>query len=381
MVPQGNDLTSDSECVTEAVDAKVCFFGDFDPDYPREAVVRRALRRAGATVFECNCAIKHSAKGRGGGLLYVPRAYRALLLRSSQYRDRITHFYVPHNNHTIVPLAWLLARKNGAAVIVDAFDPAFQIALLHGRGEMEARLRSWTERVALSMADRVLVTTDEFRVLYTEMHGLNPARIRVIPPGADEMKFRARDRLGLRDDGFSVLYWGRFHRHHGVRTIIQAAELLTGHDGIRFDLVGDGLEADGARRLASELNLGNVRFHGFTGDEELVDSIERADVCLGLLSQHVCAQCSITNKVSEALAMGKAVITAESPATKRVFSHRQHAYLVQPENPRALAEAILELQADEQLRERLGREGKQLYTDQLSEQAIARLLARVLATT
>jgi glycosyltransferase involved in cell wall biosynthesis len=355
---------------------KVCFFGDYAQEYPRELNIKNALSKKGVEVLECNCAIKHSKQGRGNILFYLPKAYYRLLRQFFALETDFDYFLIPQNNRLIVPLAFLLSRIKRKRVIIDAFDLAYETAIIRGKSCLEAIIRHLIERLALRLSDHVLALTQAFKSQYVHMHNLNPSKISVLPPGANENKFKYIGHSPSQDNGFRVLYWGNFLRHHGVDAILEAAALLRDHKDIRFVFVGKGLEADRMQQFAAENLLAQVEFLGFVPDQELLEQIRDSHVCLGVFSKNIKAQCSITNKVSEALAMGKAVITNESPATLHHFNNRQDIYLVPPEDPQALAEAILALQADQQLRKYLERNARRCFEKQFSEVALgARLFS------
>ena len=61
----------------------------------------------------------------------------------------------------------------------------------------------------------------------------------------------------------------------------------------------------------------------------------------------------IPSKVYDICAAGVPFITADTPAIREVFTHKKNAYLVPPGNPNALAEAILDLKNDPELRLRI----------------------------
>jgi glycosyltransferase involved in cell wall biosynthesis len=72
---------------------------------------------------------------------------------------------------------------------------------------------------------------------------------------------------------------------------------------------------------------------------------------------------TVQNKIYEAIAVGKPLISGDSPAIRQVFTHGENIYLCERANGNALAEAILTLWKDRQLRENISRNGYQLYKE------------------
>nr|WP_283102322.1 glycosyltransferase [Haloplanus sp. XH21] len=204
------------------------------------------------------------------------------------------------------------------------------------------------------------------------MYGIPKERFVRLPPGADEDWFYPREEIGKRET-FTVLYWGNFLPHHGVGTIIGAAAELR-DEPYEFVFLGSGPEQERYREMAEELALSNVRFEGFVPREDQQEWIASSHVALGVFADDPRSLASITNKVSEAVASKKAVITEESPAISDWFEHGKSIYTVPPKDPVALADAIETLAADPDLVARLEDGGYEVYRDHFDVEAIGAIL-------
>ena len=141
-------------------------------------------------------------------------------------------------------------------------------------------------------------------------------------------------------EGFNVLFFGNFIPLQGVQYIIRAAKLLENDKRIQFDIIGDGQTYGQVRMLAEELQVQNVIFHERQSIHELARSISRADVCLGVFGGTGKAQRVIPNKVYEAIATARAVLTADTPAVRELLMDRRDVLLCQSANPADLADKI-----------------------------------------
>ena len=113
---------------------------------------------------------------------------------------------------------------------------------------------------------------------------------------------------------------------------------------------------------------------GWTSYPDLSNRIAESEICLGIFSKEPKAQRVIPCKVFNILAMGKPLITADTPATREVFTHGKNAYLIPPGDSHALAEAILLLHKDSDLREKIAVEGRNLYLSRFSYRALGKSL-------
>jgi glycosyltransferase involved in cell wall biosynthesis len=71
---------------------------------------------------------------------------------------------------------------------------------------------------------------------------------------------------------------------------------------------------------------------------------------------------TVQNKIYEAAAMRKALLSGDSQAIRQVFTHGQDIYLCERANGQAIADAILVLWKDAGLRQRIAANAYQLYT-------------------
>ena len=126
--------------------------------------------------------------------------------------------------------------------------------------------------------------------------------------------------------------------------------------------------------MAAALGLTNLEFTGFMPVVDLSAMINDFDVCLGIFGATPKTQRVIPNKIYEALAMAKPVITAQTPAIEELFTDGKNILLCQTANPADLAQKILLLKNDFGLRQIIARNGYRLYQEQCCPRVIAKKL-------
>jgi glycosyltransferase involved in cell wall biosynthesis len=85
------------------------------------------------------------------------------------------------------------------------------------------------------------------------------------------------------------------------------------------------------------------------------------DVCLGVFGNTVKTQRVIANKVYEAIAMAKSVISADTQGMGELFEDRKNILFCRRADPEDLAEKILELKNNEELRSKIAQSGYELF--------------------
>ncbi|MGD9706497.1 MAG: glycosyltransferase [Candidatus Delongbacteria bacterium] len=144
----------------------------------------------------------------------------------------------------------------------------------------------------------------------------------------------------------------RLHKDH--ETVIKAAQkILMFRTDISFVLVGDGPTYEDCKRMAKY----EPRII-FTGKQNEVESIMNA--CdIGVLTTNIKIHGEgISNSILEFMAVGKPVIATDGGGTGEIINNNQTGYLIEPGNPDQLADKILYLTDNADVRNSMGQEGR-----------------------
>lgn len=201
---------------------------------------------------------------------------------------------------------------------------------------------------ALAHADAVIAITEELAHSYLEA-GLPQDRLVRIPNGVDTARFhppdpasrrRLREALGLPVDAAIVLFVGIVHPRKGVDRLLEAWPTIEArHPQAMLALVGplnsptDAAPPDFVNHLRSR--AARYRIH-LTGAQEEVDRFYRAADVFALPSRME----GLPNALLEAMACGLPAVSSPLPGVSEVIEHNVNGWLVPPNNPAALPEAI-----------------------------------------
>ena len=139
---------------------------------------------------------------------------------------------------------------------------------------------------------------------------------------------------------------------------------------VRFDINGSGQTFGPVKKEASDLGLKNVRFLGKTPFGEIPWHIAEADACIGILGSTEKASRVIPNKVYECAAMGKPIITGDSPAIREVFTDGKDMLFCALADASSLADKIRLLIKDPALRRTLSIESAETFRKRCSPKII-----------
>ena len=161
-----------------------------------------------------------------------------------------------------------------------------------------------------------------------------------------------------------VLFVGRLDEEKHVDELLHAVALLHQQVAereldIRLDIVGDGSRRAAWEQLAARLGVRErVVFHGFVGEDALVEAYARCDVfCMPGIAE---LQSLAT---MEAMAAGKPVIAADAMALPHLVQPGRNGWLYPPGDVPALAGHLLCLLTDSNARARMGAASRQLIAE------------------
>jgi glycosyltransferase involved in cell wall biosynthesis len=179
--------------------------------------------------------------------------------------------------------------------------------------------------------------------------GVSAERVRTICNGIDVQRFTY---TGSQRDGPAVLV-ARLSPEKDIDTLLRAAALAVAHDpAFRLEIAGDGPCREALRQTCAELGLQEqVRFLGQVRD--VPGLLARAGMfVLSSISEGI----SLT--LLEAMACGLPLVATRVGGNPEVIAEGETGFLVPPQNPPALADALLRLRRDPSLCMQLGQAGR-----------------------
>jgi glycosyltransferase involved in cell wall biosynthesis len=346
----------------------VCCFGAWDPAYPRNRMVRAGLASAGFGVFEARADGKRAW-----------RRWPALAAAWSRVAGRTDLVLVPEFRHKDVPLARALkgARPLVFDPLVSRWDTLVEDWRLHVQGSGQARWNRAIDRWAFRAADRLLCDTWAHGELFVEL-GAERSRLRRVLVGAEPAFFHVPP--PPEQGPVRVTYIGGFLPLHGIATLLEALALLEARAGslppFIVQLVGAGIDHDEARRKAQALKLTRVEFTGRMAYEDAPRVLASSHVALGAFGKGEKTGRVIPHKLWQGLAAGRAVVSGDGEGPREVFTDGVHLRLTPRGDAAALADALAELAASRDLRERLGAAGRARACELGTFEAVGRQLAQ-----
>jgi glycosyltransferase involved in cell wall biosynthesis len=180
---------------------------------------------------------------------------------------------------------------------------------------------------------------------------------------------------------FNVMFAGNIGEAQGLRTVVEAAQLLQDLPEVQFVLVGDGISLPQLQDMVRQKNLTNVRFLGRYPESEMSALYALADVLLVHLKDDPLFRITIPHKVFAYMASGKPILAAVAGDSARIITDTGAGVSCAPESPEALATAVRELYRMSQGElDGMAQNGMQAARNEYSRERLVRQIEVVLST-
>ncbi len=234
------------------------------------------------------------------------------------------------------------------------------------------------EEVTLRSATRIIVVSEALRAELL-LRRIAAERICVNPNAVDADFFcpgrgraNGRKELNVAQGEVLIGFVGSFSFWHGIEVLQQAILRLLSKGlpcRLRFVLIGDGLlHGEMRSALAEYEKAGAVIFTGPLPREKVAEYLDATDI---LVAPHVPMPdgsrfFGSPTKLFEYMAMGKGIVASRLEQLAEVLEHERTAWLVTPGDAEELAEGILRLAVDPELRSALGSAARRIAIERHS---------------
>ncbi len=172
-------------------------------------------------------------------------------------------------------------------------------------------------------------------------------------------------------DSFVVGYAGRHGIAQGLQTVLEAAEMVSTQREIQFAFFGDGPEKRKLVEFVERRGLKNVRFFPPRPAAEMPAILSCFDAAVVPLKKLELFQGALPCKLFECMAAGLAVVVSIEGEAKRLVNKAHGGLAIAPEDPHSMADAILTIWRNPEVRKAMGRSGREYVLSHCSRQNAA----------
>ena len=269
----------------------------------------------------------------------------------------------------------------GVRYIFDHHDASPELYISkHEKKDAFYWIQVWLERQTYRASDVVMVTNSSYRDLATTRGGIDPANVFIVRNGPDPSTFKRRPVVPALRHGkrYLVGYVGTMSVQEGLDILLDVASYIKklGRRDVHFTCVGGGPGLATLRKMVREKDVGDlVNFTGRVPDEQLLDILSTADVCVNPDKPCQMNDISTMIKIMEYMALGKPIVQFALKEAR--FSADGASLYADNQNRVAdFAAKILWLLENPAERDRMGQLGRKRVEEELAWQySVPNLLA------
>lgn len=281
-----------------------------------------------------------------------------------------------------------LARRTGARLVFEARDIwPLSLQVLRGLPDSHPYVR-YLRRIevrAYTCADAVISNLRN-AVSHMVEAGMDASKFTWIPNGVSREEKGTPEPLPaeiiarLPKGKFIVGYTGSLNTANAPVDLVEAADRLRKHDDIAFVIVGKGREQEKLAQMIRNRGLDAVTMIEAIPKRQVPTILAAFDACyIGLHSKPLFRLGVSPNKLFDYLASGRPILYAIDSGDYRPVEEAGAGIEVAPENPTALAEAILDLKSrSPEERAEMGRRGIESIEKQYTYEELTDTLEAVL---
>lgn len=284
-------------------------------------------------------------------------------------------------------ILWVIAlpyKLLGVKFIYDQHDLCPEIFISRGDGDKNSlfyKILLFLEKLSYRTADSVICTNESYKEIAIERGGRNQGDVFVVRngPNLDQFKPSLPEPNLKKRDKILVGYLGNMNIQDGVDYLVEAAHEIINkrkRSDILFVLIGGGSVQRLLVRRVSEMGLKNsVLFKGrMVPDKKMMAVLSACDICVQPDPPNLLNDKSTMCKAMEYMALNKPVIAFDLKETK--VSCGDVALYVSENSSVALADSILQLADNPELRREMGEKGRRRIERSFSwEHSVPKFLA------
>lgn len=221
---------------------------------------------------------------------------------------------------------------------------------------------AWYEKFLPKVVDTISASSHALKEKARQL-GMPKDRIFLAPVGADLSLFhpsKSGEKIKKLHNinGYVIIYSGQLEGASYAELLLKAVPLVQKvFPETKFIIVGGGQQLPSLKNLVKKLGLSSVIFTGYVPHNLVTEYIAAADIAVACFEENHVTQCKSPLKIVEYLASGKPIVASSVGEVVQMINGC--GILVEPGNYKELADQIIRLLSDENLRKELSKKARQ----------------------
>ena len=261
-------------------------------------------------------------------------------------------------------------KKYGVKYVFDHHDicPELFEAKFGKTSGLLYKSQLWLEKQTYKHCTFAFVTNESYKKIAIERGKMNPNNVIVLRSGPKLERMRIMPPVESIKRGYKYMvgYLGVIGQQEGIEYLLDAAKYIKEHDNnVFWGLVGGGPHLKALKKQAHDMGLDDcVEFTGRASDQQMLEYLNTADVCVNSDKYNSMNDKSTMNKILEYMALAKPIVQFD--LTEGRYSAQDASLYAKNNDAEDMAKKIMELLDNPELRKKMGAYGRNRVVNELS---------------
>lgn len=261
-------------------------------------------------------------------------------------------------------------KKYGVKYVFDHHDicPELFEAKFGKTSGLLYKSQLWLEKQTYKHCTFAFVTNESYKKIAIERGKMNPNNVIVLRSGPklERMRIMPPEESIKRGYKYMVGYLGVIGQQEGIEYLLDAAKYIKEHDNnVFWGIVGGGPHLKALKKQAHDMGLDDcVEFTGRASDQQMLEYLNTADVCVNSDKYNSMNDKSTMNKILEYMALAKPIVQFD--LTEGRYSAQDASLYAKNNDAEDMAKKIMELLDNPELRKKMGAYGRNRVVNELS---------------
>lgn len=318
---------------------------------------------------------RHNLPEEGNGVIGYLKEYLSALHEETRLAKKIYKeigFDVIHgcNPPDDIYMVAKKFKKYGVKYIFDHHDicPELYEAKFGSTKGLLYKSQLWLEKQTYKCCSFAFVTNESYKKIAIERGGMDSNKVVVLRSGPKLERMRIMEPVESIKRGYRYMvgYLGVIGQQEGVEYLLEAAKYIKERDNnVFWGIVGGGPHLKTLKMQAHDMGLDEcVEFTGRATDQQMLEYLNTADVCVNSDKYNAMNDKSTMNKILEYMALAKPIVQFD--LTEGRYSAQEASLYAKNNDAVDMAEKIIELLNDPEKRKRMGAYGRNRVINELS---------------
>ena len=261
-------------------------------------------------------------------------------------------------------------KKYGVKYVFDHHDicPELFEAKFGKTSGLLYKSQLWLEKQTYKHCTFAFVTNESYKKIAIERGKMNPNKVIVLRSGPKLERMRIIPPVESIKRGYKYMvgYLGVIGQQEGIEYLLDAAKYIKEHDNnVFWGVVGGGPHLEALKKQAHDMGLDDcVEFTGRAPDQQMLEYLNTADVCVNSDKYNSMNDKSTMNKILEYMALGKPIVQFD--LTEGRYSAQEASLYAKNNDAEDMARKIMELLENPEMRKKMGAYGRNRVVNELS---------------